>query len=161
MTRTPLCTDHIDAYLLAKLGRSDLADLRPLLPDMPVIQELKELTRDQEHLIQTQTRLVNQFTACLKAYYPVALSLFAKLQQRSTLRFLQAYPVYGEGLVTATLHVFPALHPPLLCSPHPLTMHKCGRNVSALRVTMGSRQREISDCMTFNAGRNRWLTNFG
>jgi transposase len=69
-----------------------LADLRPLQPDSPVIQELKALTRDQEQLIQMQTRLVNQLTACLKAYYPVALSLFTKLQQRSALRFLQAYP---------------------------------------------------------------------
>lgn len=85
-------TDQIDAYLLAKLGRSELADLRPLQPDSPVIGELKALTRDQEQLIQMQTRLVNQLTACLKAYYPVALSLFTKLQQRSTLRFLQAYP---------------------------------------------------------------------
>lgn len=85
-------TDLIDAYLLAKTGRADLADLRRLQPDSPVIEELKALTRDQEQLIQMQTRLVNQLTACLKAYYPVALSLFSKLQQPSTLRFLQAYP---------------------------------------------------------------------
>lgn len=39
-----------------------------------------------------QTRLVNQLTACLKAYFPVALDLFAKLQQRSALTFLQTYP---------------------------------------------------------------------
>jgi transposase len=43
-------------------------------------------------LIRTQTRLVNQLTACLKAYYPVALDLFSKLQQKSTLVFLQTYP---------------------------------------------------------------------
>ena len=42
--------------------------------------------------MQSQTRLVNQLTACLKAYYPVALTLFSKLQQRSTLVFLQTYP---------------------------------------------------------------------
>jgi hypothetical protein len=53
---------------------------------------LKTLTRDQDALIQTQTRLVNQLKACLKEYYPAALHLFAKLQQRSTLVFLQAYP---------------------------------------------------------------------
>jgi transposase len=84
-------TDLIDAYLLAKLGRSDLAGLCQLQPDSPLIQELKGLTRDQEQLIQMQTRLVNQLTACLKTYYPVALSLFSKLHQRSTMRFLQAY----------------------------------------------------------------------
>lgn len=85
-------TDQVDAYLLAKLGRSDLADLRRLVPDSPLVQELKTLTRDQDGLIQSQTRLVNQLTACLKAYYPVALQLFSKLHQPSSLAFLRAYP---------------------------------------------------------------------
>jgi transposase len=85
-------TDQIDAYLLAKTGRSDLADLRRLQPDSALVQELKHLTRDQDALIESQTRLVNQLTACLKAYYPVALSLFSKLHQRSTLLFLQQFP---------------------------------------------------------------------
>jgi transposase len=85
-------TDAIDAYLLAKKGRSDLADLRRLAPDSPLVHELKALTRDQDGLVQTQTRFVNQLTACLKAYYPVALTLFAKLQQPTTLAFLRAYP---------------------------------------------------------------------
>lgn len=85
-------TDLIDAYLLAKHGRAEWTDLRRLDPDSPKIAELKALTRDQESLIQSQTRLVNQLTACLKAYYPAALQLFTKLQQRSTLIFLQTYP---------------------------------------------------------------------
>ncbi len=85
-------TDRIDAYLLAKTGRFDLAELRRLSPDSPIIAELKTLTRDQDALIVSQTRLVNQLTACLKEYYPVVLSLFDKLHQRSTLLFLQAYP---------------------------------------------------------------------
>jgi len=86
-------TDQIDAYLLAKTGRSDLAELRPLTPDSPVIAELKLLTRDQDSLLQQQTRLLNQITACLKAYYPVALDLFTKLHQASTIAFLRAYPL--------------------------------------------------------------------
>ena len=85
-------TDAIDANLLAKTGRSDLADLRRMAPDSPLVQELKALTRDQDGLIQSQTRLVNQLTVCLKAYYPVALTLFTKLQQPLTLAFLQAFP---------------------------------------------------------------------
>jgi transposase len=85
-------TDRIDAYLLAKTGRADLVDLRRLTPDSQVVAELKALTRDQDALIQMQTRLVNQLTATLKAYYPVALQLFARLQQHSTLIFLQTYP---------------------------------------------------------------------
>jgi transposase len=87
-------TDTIDAYLLAKTGRADFADLRRLHPDSEQIQELKTLTRDQDALIQMQTRLVNQLTACLTAYYPVALEVFSQLQQPSTLAFLRAYPTW-------------------------------------------------------------------
>jgi len=56
-------TDKIDAYLVAKHGRAELADLRQLKPDSPLVAELLGLTRDQESLIQMQTRLVNQLTA--------------------------------------------------------------------------------------------------
>jgi transposase len=90
-------TDAIDAYLLARTGRSDLADLRRLTPDSPLIAELKVLTRDQDTLIQSQTWLVNQLTACLKAYYPVALELFGKLHQPTTLAFLQAFPTLEQA----------------------------------------------------------------
>lgn len=90
-------TDRIDAYLLAKTGRFDLADLRRLWPDSPMVAELKQLCRDQDALIQTQTRLVNQLTACLKEYYPAVLKLFGKLHQHSTLLFLQTYPTPGAA----------------------------------------------------------------
>ena len=74
-------TDIIDAYLLAKTGRADFQDLRRLNPDSEQIQELKTLTRDQDGLVRMQTRLVNQLTACLKTYYPIALEMFGKVQQ--------------------------------------------------------------------------------
>ena len=66
-----LKTDAIDAYLLAKTGRSELADLRKLQPDAPIVAELKLLTRDQDGLIQSQTRLVNQLVPLVAhiAYY--------------------------------------------------------------------------------------------
>jgi transposase len=59
-------TDRIDAYLLAKAGRADFADLRQLKPDSPIEAPLKALTRDQDGLVQSQARLVNQLTACRK-----------------------------------------------------------------------------------------------
>jgi len=94
-------TDAIDAYLLAKTGRADLADLHRLTPDSEKVSELKELTRDQDGLIRMQTRLVNQLTACLKAYYPVALELFTKLPQKCTLLFLQTYPTPHEAMAAS------------------------------------------------------------
>jgi transposase len=92
-------TDKLDAYLLAKTGRSDLADLRRLKPDSPNVQELRELSRDQDNLVEMQSRLVNQITACLKIYYPVALELFSKVQQLSSLLFLQTYPTPKQAQV--------------------------------------------------------------
>jgi transposase len=103
-------TDQIDAYLLAKTGRFDLAELRRLEPDSATVQELKTLTRDQDALIQTQTRLVNQLTACLKEYYPAALHLFAKLQQRSTLVFLQTYPTPQAAQAASLEEILATLH---------------------------------------------------
>jgi transposase len=102
-------TDTIDAYLLAKTGRADLADLHRLTPDSEKMTELKLLTRDQDALIHMQTRLVNQLTACLKAYYPVALELFAKLQQKSTLLFLQTYPSPQEAMAASVEQILDVL----------------------------------------------------
>jgi transposase len=94
-------SDTIDAYLLAKTGRADFADLHRLTPDSEKVAELKLLTRDQDALIQMQTRLVNQLTACLKAYYPGALELFSKLQQKSSLLFLQTYASPQEAMAAS------------------------------------------------------------
>jgi transposase len=90
-------TDASDASLLARTGRSDLADLRRLAPDSPLSAELKGLTRDQDTLLQSQTRLLNHLTACLKAYYPVALELFGKLHQPTTRAFLQTFPTLEQA----------------------------------------------------------------
>jgi transposase len=85
-------SDQLDALLLARAGRSGWPDLRRLQPDAPLLAELKTLTRDQASLIRHQTRLVNQLTACLKAYYPVALELFDKLTRPVVHAFLTAFP---------------------------------------------------------------------
>jgi transposase len=122
-------TDAIDAYLLARTGRSDLADLRPLQPDSPLVQELKALSRDLDALIQSQTRLVNQLTACLKGYYPVALELFSKLHQPSTLAFLQAYPTL-EAAKGATVEEIALL---LRQQRHPQPQRTAARIYSQVR----------------------------
>jgi len=110
-------TDAVDAYLLAKTGRADLADLRKLQPDAPLVAELKLLTRDQDGLIQSQTRLVNQLTACLKTYYPVTLTLFSKLHQRSTLVFLQTYPTPAVAMAASAAEIATLLSK--VHHPHP------------------------------------------
>jgi hypothetical protein len=62
-----------------------------------VITELKVLTRDQDSLVQNQTRLLTQLTACLKAYDPVALDLVGKLHQPTTLAFVQTFPTLEQA----------------------------------------------------------------
>jgi len=90
-------TDQIDAFLLARTGRSAFGLLRRFTLPSPLLLDLKDLTRDQDHLIHMQTRLVNQLTACLNAAYPAGLTLFSTLQQRATLLFLQRSPTLQEA----------------------------------------------------------------
>jgi transposase len=113
-------TDTIDAYLLAKTGRADLTDLHRLTPDSEKIAELKQLTCDQDALIRMQTRLVNQLTACLKAYYPVALGLFAKVQQKSTLLFLQTYPTPQAAMAASAEQIKEVLRRAKHSNPTPV-----------------------------------------
>src|SRR5207247_8529595 len=79
-------------------GRAHLSQVRRPTPERLVIAKPRSLARDQGSLFQGQTRLVNHITACLKAYYPVALHLFSKIQQPSTLTFLQTYPTPAAAM---------------------------------------------------------------
>jgi transposase len=101
-------TDAIDATILARLGRADLADLRRLQPDPPLIQKLKTLTRDQDAVIRLQTRLTSQVIACLKAYYPAALAWFDHIAQGVTLAILEVFPS-PTAFQAATQEEFAAL----------------------------------------------------
>jgi transposase len=103
-------TDRIDARLVAKVGYVNLAQLRRLEPESSTVQELKTLTRDQDALIQMQTRLVNQLTACLKEYSPVALHLCTTVQQHSTLVFLQIYPTPQAAQAASLEEILATLH---------------------------------------------------
>jgi transposase len=63
-------SDPFDARVLADFLRTDHPRLRALQPSSAAAQELKLLTEDCQRQIRQQTRLVNQLTATLKAYYP-------------------------------------------------------------------------------------------
>lgn len=88
-------TDALDARLLARKGHADWPDVRRLTPDSPLIQELKTLTRDQDTLIQERTRLLNQLTACLKAYCPAMVGVFSSLCRPVLARL--SHPASGAG----------------------------------------------------------------
>jgi transposase len=85
-------SDLRDAWILATLLRTDRALYRPLRPDSEAAQELRTLTRDRAELVRTRTMLSNQLTACLKAYFPEFLALFADPDRPVALAFLQSFP---------------------------------------------------------------------
>jgi hypothetical protein len=83
--------DPFDARVLADFLRTDHAHLQALQPSSDAAQELKLLTEDYQRQIRQQTRLVNQLTNTLKAYYPRALEI-AELTTTLAQEFLQAHP---------------------------------------------------------------------
>jgi len=85
-------TDDFDAMVLANILRTDKHNYRPIIPDSPITQELKILTREYSQLVRLKTLLINQLTSSLKDYYPTALNLFCKLDQQVTLAFLKLAP---------------------------------------------------------------------
>lgn len=91
-------TDPIDANNLAKMLRSDIKDLKPLKPSSEATAELRQLTRDQNGLIQTQTGAVNQFRACLLDYFPAFPGLFSALDLDISLAFFRRYPTPEKAL---------------------------------------------------------------
>jgi transposase len=68
-------SDPFDARVLADFLRTDHAHLQVLQPSSEAAQELKLLTEDYQRQVRQQTRLVNQLTNTLKAYYPRALEI--------------------------------------------------------------------------------------
>jgi transposase len=93
-------SDGFDAHVAAEFLRTDHGYLTAWPPSSEAAQELKDLTEDCQRLIRQQTRLVNQLTATLKAYYPRALEV-ADLTTALAREFLQAYPT-PEALVRLT-----------------------------------------------------------
>src|SRR5260370_799511 len=93
-------SDPFDARVLADFLRTDHAHLRALQPSSEAAQELKLVTEDCQRHIRQQTRLVNQLTATLKAYYPRALEV-AAVTSALAREFLPAYPT-PEALTALT-----------------------------------------------------------
>lgn len=84
-------SDPFDARVLATFLRTDHGHLAPLRPSSEAAQELKGLTRDHARQVRQQTRLLNQLTATLKAYYPRALEVCDDLKSQWARAFLREY----------------------------------------------------------------------
>lgn len=85
-------SDPFDAHVLATFLRTDHGHLSPLRPSSEAAQELKALTRDYARQVRQQTRVLNQLTATLKAYYPRALEVCEDLKAHWAQAFLRQFP---------------------------------------------------------------------
>jgi transposase len=93
-------SDELDAFCMADALRTDGAAWRRLLPMDPMTHELRVLCRDEIHLIELRTSLINQLRATLHQYYPVALEAFTDWVSPSAWDFVIAFPTPAE-LVSA------------------------------------------------------------
>ncbi|MCK4451713.1 MAG: IS110 family transposase [Anaerolineae bacterium] len=84
-------SDTLDARTLSDILCVDREYHHPIPEDSPLAQEIKLVSRQRQKLVQEQTRIKNQLTACLKAYYPAALGLFSGLDCAIAWAFLRAY----------------------------------------------------------------------
>ena len=101
-------SDRFDAFVLCELARTDHHRFRVLEPDSDQTKALRALTRAREDLVGTRTALTNQLRAELERFWPGPLGLFAHLNSRISLAFLERYPSPADarGLGEARLQAF-------------------------------------------------------
>ena len=85
-------TDHVDAWSLADALRVDGHGWKALLPEDPLVVELRLLCRDEVALITERTALINQLQSALHEYYPAALEAFDDWTQPNAWAFVEAFP---------------------------------------------------------------------
>jgi transposase len=89
--------DKGDAFLLAYLLRLADPDCRPYHAQSPIVMHLRQLARTYDRVLTEQRRLSNQLIMNLRQYYPVVLTLFAKVNTLISLSFLEHYPTPADA----------------------------------------------------------------
>ena len=89
--------DKSDAHLLAHLLRVEDPECRPLARRSNLVEELRQLLRAYDDMVQEQRRQGNRLIYLLKQYYPAALKLFCQPYRLVALAFLEKYPTPELG----------------------------------------------------------------
>ena len=89
-------SDELDAFCMADALRTDGAAWRRLVPMDAATHELRVLCRDEIHLIELRTSLINQLRATLHDYYPVALEAFTDWVSPGAWDFVITFPTPAE-----------------------------------------------------------------
>jgi transposase len=84
--------DQLDAWSFGDALRTDGHGWRQLLPQDPLVAELRLLCRDEIKLIEQRTALVLQLKAALHEYYPAALDAFDDWTSEGPWQFVIAFP---------------------------------------------------------------------
>lgn len=84
--------DDFDAFVLAHMLRMRKQNYTPLRSQSELTEEIRVLSEDRHKLVEQKTRLLNQLSAALKAYYPSAIDLFSSLDAKIALEFLSSFP---------------------------------------------------------------------
>lgn len=104
-------SDQMDAWSMADALRLDGQSWKPLAPEDPLTQELRELGRDEVTLIEQRTAHVNQLRQALNEYNPVILEAFDDWTQPGAWAFVEQFPTpkkikkAGKGAWIKFLHV--------------------------------------------------------
>ena len=84
--------DWLDAWSFADACRIHVQHRRALLPEDPLVKELRLLCRDEVELIQQRTSFICQLRHALGEYYPTALEAFEDWGSMSAWMFIQRFP---------------------------------------------------------------------
>jgi transposase len=85
-------TDTADAMVIAEYLRLCRHRLRVLEPFSPETRALRAVVRTRTDLVDQRVAATNQLSACLDAFWPGALAVFADVESEIALAFLTRYP---------------------------------------------------------------------
>ena len=105
-------SDRFDAFVLCEVCRTDAHRFPALCPQADETLALRALVRCREDLVEARVALANQLRAQLDAAWPGGRRIFADVDSRIALRFLERYPSPDDarGLGPKRLAAFLARH---------------------------------------------------
>ena len=90
-------SDRFDAFVLCELCRTDAHRFPALCPQGDETVALQALCRTREDLVATRVQLANQLRAQLEAFWPGAARIFADVDSKIALAFIERYPTPAEA----------------------------------------------------------------
>lgn len=105
-------SDRFDAFVLCELARTDAHRFPALCPQGDETVALQVLCRLRQDLVEARVALANQLRAQLDSFWPGAARIFADVDSKIALAFIERYPTPAEarGLGVKRLERFLARH---------------------------------------------------